>query len=150
PSDERRTADHPSIVHRTARGRPLHERCATVARGLGGRRHSRDREVRMSEIVAAVPRSPAELAGAVGGLVVLGLAEALGTGAVGNVIQATPLLLAPAVGAVALTAPALVVAHQFLAVRSPVGAVVDGLAAAAVRVGQVAWGFAPVTLWFAV
>jgi hypothetical protein len=91
-----------------------------------------------------------EVATAAGGLLAAGLALGLGAGSVEAVARVAPLLLAPAVGSVVLTTPALVVAHQILKVDSPVTGLGEALSRAVLRVGQVGWGFAPVTLLFAV
>lgn len=106
-------------------------------------------EARGAAPVAASAGSVGRVAGAAAGLVVLGGAVALGTGSLDVAVHLLPVLVGPTFGALVLTTPALVVAHQFLQVDSPASAVADALGNAVVRVGQIGWGFAPASLVFA-
>jgi hypothetical protein len=108
------------------------------------------RQAEPEDRVERPPVGLGEVVSAAGGLAALGAAIALGTGDLQETARLAPLLVGPTFGAVVLTTPALVVAHQFLRVDAPVGSLADVLARAVARVGQVGWGFAPLTLLFAV
>ncbi len=53
-------------------------------------------------------------------------------------------------GALVLTGPALLVAHQFLALRAAPDQIVGQLAEALARAGSLAWGLVPLQLFFTV
>jgi len=97
------------------------------------------------------PPSPAlrTVLGSLGGMVVLGLATSLGSGSAAVVAPGSLLVLAPLLGAVLLTAPALLALHQFLRLSARPEAMVAALAHALVAGGRVALGVAPVGLFFA-
>lgn len=88
--------------------------------------------------------------GALGGMAVLGLATTLGSGSIETIVPGTILLLASLLGAVLLTAPALLALHQFFKLSARPEAMVSALAHALVAGGRVAMGVAPVGLFFAV
>jgi hypothetical protein len=99
---------------------------------------------------AAVSVGPGGVVAAGAGLLALGASVAVGAGSLDATVRMAPLLVGPAFGAVLLTTPALVVAHQFLRIGTRASDLADVLGRAMVRVGQVGWGFAPVSLLFAV
>jgi hypothetical protein len=83
------------------------------------------------------------------GFLVLGLAAGVGSGDAGMTVRTLPSGLVIGAGAAMLTAPGLVVAHQFLKLRAAPGALVAALTSAYVRCGKLALGLAPAMLFFA-
>jgi hypothetical protein len=82
------------------------------------------------------------------GLLVLGAAVGLGTGDALLSARVGPGFALPIGGAMLLTTPGLVVAHQFLDVPAPLGALVGGVARGLRAAGVLAWGFAPFAAYF--
>jgi hypothetical protein len=82
------------------------------------------------------------------GLLVLGAAVGLGTGDVVLSMRVGPGFALPIVGALLLTTPGLVVAHQFLDVPAPLGALVGGVGKGLRAAGVLAWGLAPFAAYF--
>lgn len=77
-------------------------------------------------------------------------AAALGAADLGTMGRAIPALVAPALGAAVLTAPALLAVHQFLGLDAPPERLVAAIARALVHGGRVALGLVPIALLFAV
>jgi hypothetical protein len=90
--------------------------------------------------------SPAALARALLGFTLLGAVAALGTdpGATSH----APVGIVSAVGALALTVPALLVAHPFLTLRAAPQALVAAIARPFTRTGDLALGLVPTLLLF--
>lgn len=80
------------------------------------------------------------------GLVLLGAAGSVGDGGAG--LSGVPAGLWSGLGALALTAPALLVAHQYLRGRAAPEAIVGALATALVRGGELCLGLVPLQLFF--
>lgn len=78
-----------------------------------------------------------------------GAAAALGSGELDVAARASAMLMGPALGAMVLTAPALLAVHQFLGLHAPPERIVAALARALVAGGRVALGLVPVALFFA-
>jgi len=94
----------------------------------------------------AVPLpSSAELARALSGFALLGAVAALGTG---EAASHAPVALVSAVGALALTVPALLVAHPFLSLRATPQALVSAIARPFTRAGDLSLGLVPALLLF--
>lgn len=101
----------------------------------------------VSESAPDVPLpSPAALARGLLGYALLGAVAALGTDPAA--ISHAPVGLVSAVGALALTVPALLVAHPFLTLRAAPQALVAAIARAFARVGDLALGLVPTLLLF--
>lgn len=90
----------------------------------------------------------AEIAAAFAGFAVLGLCAGLGSGDVGTSVRAVPSGLLVGMGALVLTGPALVAAHQFLGLRGRPEALITALARGFVLSGKTALGLAPAMLFF--
>ena len=90
--------------------------------------------------------SPSGLARALVGYALLGGVAALGTGA--EAATQAPVGLVSAVGALALTVPALLVAHPFLTLRAAPQALVAAIARPFARTGDLALGLVPTLLLF--
>lgn len=101
-----------------------------------------DPQITASPSVVAVLSSIAAMA-------LVAAAAALGSADVGVVLRALPALAAPALGALVLTAPALLAVHQFLGLSAAPERLVVALARAVVAAGRVALGLVPVVLFFA-
>ncbi len=85
-------------------------------------------------------------------IVAMGLvaaSAALGAAEPAVVVRALPALAAPAIGAVVLTAPALLALHQFLGLDAAPERLVLALSRAVVAGGRIALGLVPVMLFFA-
>ncbi len=102
----------------------------------------------LSPPLEAVP-AVQEALGALGGFAVLGLCAGLGAGDLATTARAVPSGLLVGTGALLLSGPALVVAHQFLRLEAPPEALVGALGRAFVQVGRLALGFSPFVLFFA-
>jgi hypothetical protein len=89
-----------------------------------------------------------EVLTAAGGLLALGATVAVGSGGA-DIGRVSPSVVLSTIGALVLTAPAVVVGHQYLRVDTPVSAVVDRIAAGLGAGGRLAWGIVPVALFFA-
>ncbi|MDP2316997.1 MAG: hypothetical protein Q8P41_29155 [Pseudomonadota bacterium] len=87
-----------------------------------------------------------ELARAIAGYALLGGVAALGAGEAA--VSHAPVGLVSAVGALALTVPALLVAHPFLTLRAAPQALVAAIARPFTRTGDVALGLVPTLLLF--
>lgn len=92
--------------------------------------------------------NPWAWARAIGGFSALGLATAV-SGPV-EVAAASPAGLVTAVGVLLLTAPALVVGHQYLGMKAAPAALLGALVDAFARAGAIALGAAPAVLWLGV
>jgi hypothetical protein len=90
-----------------------------------------------------------EVVTAVIGLLAFGATVAVGTGGGSASAGTSPSVALGAVGALVLTAPAVVVCHQYLRIDTPVSAVVDRIAAGLSAGGRLAWGVVPAALFFA-
>jgi hypothetical protein len=97
----------------------------------------------------AIP-SVTEVMGSVAAMAAVACAAALGAADVGTMVRAIPALVAPALGAAVLTAPALLAVHQFLGLDAPPERLVAAIARALVHGGRVALGLVPIALLFAV
>lgn len=73
---------------------------------------------------------------------------AMGSADGGVVVAAASAVVAPTLGALVLTAPALVAIHQFLGLHAPPQRLVVALARAFVASGRIALGLVPVALFF--
>ncbi len=93
--------------------------------------------------------TPRQLLLAAGGCLALDGAAALGAGDPQVAARALPAGLAIFLGTVLLTAPALVVAHQFLGLKARPEDLLRALSWGFVRCGVVALGLAPFALFFA-
>ena len=100
-----------------------------------------------AEAPADVPPVPKVL-GALGGFGVLGLCAALGTDAPADAARAISTSLLVDAGALVLTAPALLVLHQYLGLNARPADLVAALARAFVGAGGIALGLAPAMLLF--
>jgi hypothetical protein len=87
--------------------------------------------------------------GGLGGMALLGLCAASGSVDVDAIVPGTFVTVAPLLGAVLLTTPALMAIHQFLGLSAKPEATVAALAHALVVGGRVAAGLAPACLFFA-
>lgn len=94
--------------------------------------------------------APGELLLAVGGFALLGLCAGIGAGDAGSAARAVTSGPLVGAGALVLTGPALVVAHQFLRLEARPELLVGALARGFVRAGALAAGLAPTALFFAV
>jgi hypothetical protein len=92
--------------------------------------------------------SVTELFVSVGGLVALSAVWAMSATNVTEALTGLSVGLYVVLGAVVLTAPALLVTHQFLGLSAPIEDVVGALAMPLIRVGQLAMGFSPAVLFF--
>lgn len=99
------------------------------------------------ETLTVEPAPPAAwgIARAVGGFAALGLAAGL-AGQL-HALATSPAGLLTGVGVLLLTAPALVVGHQFLGLRATPGALLGALGDAWGRAGIAALGTAPAVAW---
>jgi hypothetical protein len=97
----------------------------------------------------AIP-SVTKVMGSVAAMAAVACAAALGAADVGTMARAIPALVAPALGAAVLTAPALLAVHQFLGLDAPPERLVAAIARALVQGGRVALGLVPIALLFAV
>lgn len=88
-----------------------------------------------------------ELLHAVGGLAALGLCAGLGSGDLATAARSVPAGLLAGGGALLLTGPALVVAHQFLGLGGRPEVLVAALGRGFVTAGRVALGLAPAMLF---
>ncbi|MCO4744913.1 MAG: hypothetical protein KC912_08990 [Proteobacteria bacterium] len=104
-----------------------------------------------TEVVSTVPDSPtlAHLAIAMAQFALLGAAAGIGSGDLATAVRTVPSGLAVGTGALVMTAPALVVMHQFLGLAADPDALVHTLSRGLVRGGRLAFGFAPMALFFA-
>ena len=98
--------------------------------------------------IVASPSVPAVLS-SVAAMGLVAAAAALGSADATVVARALPALAAPALGALVLTAPALLAVHQFLGLAAAPERLVAALAHAVVAAGRVALGLVPVVLFFA-
>jgi hypothetical protein len=107
----------------------------------------------MSDVARLTPTLTAPRIGtvgtAVGGLLLLGTASALGTGYVTVAVRTVPSAIVIAMGAAALTSPALLVAHQLMALKAPPEQVVAALGQGVVRLGTLCTGLTPFIVFFA-
>ncbi len=101
------------------------------------------------EDTPALPLRPSALAGALAGLLALGLAGALGSGDWTLGLRLVPSVLLVELGSLALTTPALLALHPFLRLRASAEALTSALARALVRGGQIAAGLSITVLYFA-
>jgi hypothetical protein len=101
------------------------------------------------ERTPAASATPRQLLLAAGGCLALDAAAALGAGDPQVAARALPAGLAIFLGTVLLTAPALVVAHQFLGLKAKPEELLRALSWGFVRCGVVALGLAPFALFFA-
>ncbi len=101
-------------------------------------------EAEGEEVPVAELPAPAEIARGLGGLLALGAAGVLGGGGA----TALPVGLWSGLGALALTAPALLVVHQFVRGRAAPEAVVGTLGSAIAKGGALALGLVPLQLFF--
>lgn len=97
---------------------------------------------------APAPSVPAVLT-SVAAMTLVSAAAALGAADASVVLRALPALAAPALGALVLTAPALLAVHQFLGLDAPPERIVAALGRSVVAGGSVALGLVPVVLFFA-
>lgn len=97
----------------------------------------------------AIP-SVTQVIASVAAMAAVSCAAALGAADVGTMARAIPALVAPALGAAVLTAPALLAVHQFLGLDAPPERLVAAIARALVDGGRVALGLVPIALLFAV
>ena len=107
----------------------------------------------MSDVARLTPTLTAPRMGtvgtAVGGLLLLGTASALGTGYLDIAVRTLPSAIIIAMGAAALTSPALLVAHQLMALKAPPEHVVAALGQGVVRLGSLCAGLTPFIAFFA-
>lgn len=78
-----------------------------------------------------------------------GLCAGLGSGELAVIVRVLPVAAAPLLGALLLTAPALIAMHQFLGLHARPEHMVVALSRALVVGGHVAGGLSPVALFFA-
>jgi hypothetical protein len=104
--------------------------------------------VRVPSIPLFTP-SVVSVIGAIGGMLLFGIATMLAAEKLAAIRPGSLLLPASLVGATLLTAPALFALHQFLRLSARPDAMIAALARAWVAAGQVAAGIAPVGLFFA-
>jgi Trk-type K+ transport system membrane component len=83
------------------------------------------------------------------GLLALGVSAGLGTSSVEALGRFAPAALVVGAGAVLLSSPPLLVAHQLLQLQARPDALGAVLARGVVRLGQLAAGLVPLLLWFA-
>lgn len=104
-----------------------------------------------TEAVSPVPDAPSltHLAIALAQFALLGAAAGIGSGDFGTAARTVPSGLVVGTGALIMTAPALVVMHQFLGLAADPDALVHTLSRGMVRGGRLAFGFAPMALFFA-
>lgn len=93
--------------------------------------------------------SARELGGALLGLLALGGAAALGTAGGGSALRLAPSVLLVDLAALAMTAPALIVIHQFVRLAATPEALAAALGRALIHGGRVAGGLAVVMLFMA-
>lgn len=86
---------------------------------------------------------------ALGGMILLGLCAAVGSVRLDAVVPGTFVTVASLLGAVLLTTPALLAAHQFLGMSTRPESTIAALGHALVVGGRVAAGLAPACLFFA-
>lgn len=98
--------------------------------------------------IVATPSVPAVLT-SIAAMGLVAAAAALGSADATVVARALPALAAPALGALVLTAPALLAVHQFLGLAAAPERLVAALAHAVVAAGRIALGLVPVVLFFA-
>lgn len=96
----------------------------------------------------AAPVSIPRLLGAIGSFALLGLVAGLGSGDAPTAARALPAAWMVGGGALLLTGPALVVAHQFLRLEARPDRLVLVLADTFTRAGHVALGLVPAMLLF--
>jgi hypothetical protein len=94
----------------------------------------------------SVPRVLASLAA----MLLLACAAALGAADAELMLRASPALVVPTLGAVVLTAPALLAVHQFLGLDAAPERMIAALARAVDHGGRIALGLVPLALFFAV
>jgi hypothetical protein len=94
------------------------------------------------------PPTLGEVLTAGAGLAALGACAGLGAGAFDVALRAVPAGLVVAAGAVILTGPALVVAHQYRGMAAPPEALVGALSRGFTACGRVALGLSPALLFF--
>ena len=108
----------------------------------------------MSTTAPLTPTSPRAGLSAVGiaagGLVLLGTAAALGTGQLDLALRTAPSAAFMTLGAVVLTSPALLVAHQLLTMSAPPDALVDAITRSVGRMGALCAGLSPFVLFWSV
>lgn len=101
----------------------------------------------MSDIARLTPTLTAPRMGAVGaavgGLLLVGTASALGTGYLNLAVRTVPSAIIITMGAAALTSPALLVAHQLMALKAAPDQVVAALGEGVVRLGALCAGLTP-------
>ena len=85
---------------------------------------------------------------ALGKLALLGAAAGLGSGSVDMALRSVPVGVLVGAGTLLLTAPSLVVAHQWLGLDAAPGELVDSLVDGLGRAGTLALGAVPMTLFF--
>lgn len=104
----------------------------------------------LSSPPSAVSEGPglADTAVAIAQFALLGAACGLGSGEMGTAARTVPSGLVVGLGALVMTAPALVVMHQFLGLAASPDALVHTLTRGLVRGGALAFGFAPMALFF--
>jgi hypothetical protein len=98
--------------------------------------------------IVATPSVPAVLS-SIAAMGLVAAAAALGSADPSVVARALPALAAPALGALVLTAPALLAVHQFLGLAAAPERLVAALGNAVVAAGRIALGLVPVVLFFA-
>jgi len=89
-----------------------------------------------------------EIIGACGSLALLGVCAGLGAGEPALAARAVPAGLLTAAGAVVLTGPALVVAHQYQGHAADPQLLVSALSRGFVTCGEIALGLSPILLFF--
>lgn len=97
---------------------------------------------------AAVLPAPSELLQGFLGFAALGICAGLGAGEVATAGRSLPAGLLVTGGALMLTAPALIVAHQFMGLRASPDALVGALARGFSVTGRAALGLCPAMLLF--
>lgn len=90
-----------------------------------------------------------QIVGAAATMGLVAVTAALGSASIDVVVAASSAVVAPILGALVLTAPALVAIHQFLGLDAAPQRLVIALARAFVTSGRVALGLVPVALFFA-
>ncbi len=91
-----------------------------------------------------------EIGLACAGLSLLGLCVGLGSGDMGMALRSAPTVVLTGLGALVLTGPALLIAHQFLGYRAPPDALIGALVRGFVACGRLALGLSPFVLFFSV
>ncbi|TNE88784.1 MAG: hypothetical protein EP330_13415 [Deltaproteobacteria bacterium] len=89
-----------------------------------------------------------DLAVSIGQFALLGAACGVGAGEIGMAARTVPSGLVVGTGALVMTAPALVVMHQYLGLAADPDQLVHTLSRGFVRAGRLAVGFAPLGLFF--